>query len=179
MLSKEDFELLFNDCYNGLYAYAFRYLQSRDAAEDIVQEVFCLLWNNRKTVDIQFSAKSYLYTSVKNKCLNLLKHNDVHHRYEQIMLNEGEVSENFSAEEFNQSYLEEFVFNAINQLPSDVRDIFVLNKLEGVTAKQIAEKTGVSFRTIEGQLARAMKLLKESADRLTYSLVVIYLLLIK
>lgn len=174
MINRKDFEQLYDDYYSGLFAYAHRYVLARNVAEDIVHDVYCSLWENRKNLDFCTSGKSYLYSSVKNRSLNYLKHNDVHSRYEQVMLMDGEPSQFFGGDDFEQNSMEKYVFGEIEKLPPELRDVFILNKMDGLTAKSIAEQSGVSVRTVEGQIARAMKIIKKNAQNLKWLLPFIY-----
>lgn len=178
MINRKDFEQLYDEYYSGLCAYAFRFVRSRAMAEDMVQDVFCQIWNNKKEISFHISGKSYLYLSVKNRCLDYIKHNNIHSRYEEIMKNGGEVSQNFTWEHFVEREMETFVESSLSKLPQDLRELFILNKIEGRTAQSIADEKGVSVRTIEGQIARSLKLLRENLSLLSYSILIFYIFII-
>lgn len=162
MITGNNFEYLYDEYYTGLCVYAYRIVGSRESAEDIVQDVFCALWSNRKSVDFQLSAKAYLYLSVRNKSLDYLKRRNLQSRYEAIVQEKGEVSKNFTWEHLVEREITAFVNCALDKLEPDLREVFVLNKVEGRTASEIASTKGISVRTVEGQIARAIKKVKEN-----------------
>lgn len=181
MISKSDFEHLFETYYSGLYALAVRYVISQDTASDIVQEVYCALWSKRKDTIIIQNPESYLYQSVKNMCLNHIKHTNVHNKFEEAIQKEHSntsVSDFFETEDFVEHSMEKYVMGELLKLPEDVRELVLMNKVERVTAKKIAEMKNLSPRTVEGKIGRAIKKIKENfkSNKLTISLLISFLL---
>ena len=174
MIKKEHFEYLYNEYYTGLCAYAMRFVLSRDVAEDIVQDVFYSLWCNRMKIEFELSGKSFLYLSVKNKSLDYIRHHKIRERYEEKLLNEGVVSENFTWEQFVERDMTFFIEKALNNLSCELREVLVMNKVDGKTAAEIAAEKGISIRTIEGQIARAVKKVKENLKEVKHLLLVVF-----
>lgn len=131
-------------------------------AEDIVQDVFVHLWKKREKITFQTNPKSYLITSVRNKIYEKKRKKTL-----QIVSNlEGSDLINV-AQINNESKFEEYllldrVYKSIRQLPSRCNAIFVLSKIEGKSNKDIAEELGLSVKTIENQMTKAYKLIRES-----------------
>ncbi len=156
--NEQQFEQLFRTEYQNLVAYALRYLPDTDEAEEKVQEVFVKLWENRQSLDIKGSVASYLYASVRNACLNDIKHRDVVQKHKEYILHVGsEIEEEESEEHRMISLLEE----AISTLPDKCQQIFRLNKLEEKKYREIAEELDISVKTVENQMGKALKLIRE------------------
>ena len=153
------FEDLFDAHYLGLCIYAKKIVQDVDEARDIVQDVFVALYDNRHTLEIKSSVKSYLYRAVRNACLNHLKQastRNSHHEYLKYRLPAGDEQDQMIKIELEQKILE-----AIQSLPGKCREIFEMNRFEGKKNKEIAEILGLSVRTVETQISNALKILRE------------------
>jgi RNA polymerase sigma-70 factor (ECF subfamily) len=163
------FDALFRMHYRDLCRYAMFLSLSADDAEDLVQDIFFRLWEGRQNIKFETSPKSYLFTSVKNRVLNELKHQKVKLKYVQdegISDAESEL-ENDNHGDFRLSLLRD----AIAQLPEKRREIFVLNKIEGIKYKDIAEKLGISVKTVENQMGEALKFLRGRFDNTEISII--------
>jgi RNA polymerase sigma-70 factor (ECF subfamily) len=151
-------ELLFRRLYPKLCAYANKFLHNMPDAEDIAQETFFKLYKNKENLDETKSIQSYLFTSVRNSCLNLLEHRKAVGRYERIMalvyldhdtaitphesLVVGDIEKEFNS--------------ALEQLPSQCRKIFELSRFEGFKYHEIATQLNISVKTVETQMSRAL-----------------------
>ena len=148
---KDNFESLFNEFYPALCSFAQHYIDDKDKAEDIVQDVFIAFWKDHSESNQIGSIKAYLYTSVKNKCLNYLKHNVVVNKYV-----ESEKKESISY--FFDHVIEEethrMIYNAIEELPPRCKEIVLLS-LQGLKNNEIAEELNVSINTVKTQKALA------------------------
>ncbi len=142
-------ENLFNKYYPSLCAFAQSYINDCGSSEDIVQDVFITLWNKYEELDQIQSVKSYLYTSVRNACLNHLKHDNIVGKFA-----EAELSEKESDIFFNDHVIEEethrFFYKAIQELPEKCREIILLS-LDGLKNTEISEELNVSINTIKTQ----------------------------
>ena len=154
------FEALFRQYYPHLCLYATQILGNPSAAEEIVQELFVRLWEKREETEIETSLKNYLFRSVKNHCLNLIKHNQIKNKYSQKILAENE---SFSAENDFESQTELFrkIEESIAELPEKRQKIFRLSRQEGLKYREIAEKMKISIKTVETQMGLAIKTLRE------------------
>lgn len=174
------FEVLFKKLYARLCVFAESMVHNRDVAEDIVQGVFCLLWEKRKELCITGSLKSYLYSSVYNAAMDLLKHEKVKLAFSDFMQKHGSVSENEIEHLFDQEnndLLVRQINDAINNLPMQCRDIFLLSRFAGKKNMEIALKLNISVRTVETQLYRAMVHLRKDLSGLRNSEFLLFILL--
>lgn len=158
---KVDFEVLFRTHYSTLCGYANFFLKDADASEEIVQEVMFRIWINRDSVHITTSIRGYLFRAVRNGCMNLLKHLDVREEYK--TWNEGVKKETEpSAEDLLiVSELDQKIREAIERLPLERRKIFILSRYDGLTYAEIASRLSISVRTVENQIGKALKNLRE------------------
>jgi RNA polymerase sigma-70 factor (ECF subfamily) len=158
--TKQDFEILFNTHYNNLCAYANNFLKDVDAAEEVVQEILFKLWTNRDSIEITSSIQSYLFRSVRNASLNLIKHITVREDYK--VQHEYEMQNTISSEdEMIVSELEQKIRSAIDQLPMERKKIFIMSRYDGLKYAEIAEKLNLSVSTVENQMVKALKFLRE------------------
>lgn len=173
-ISKDDkvaFEKLFREWYVRLCLYAESIVRDRDMAEDLVQSMFCLLWEKRKELHIRESVKSYLYRSVYNAALNTLKHEKVKLAFLEFLQKhavKNEESDEYWEDEKKQSAIAREINRAIENLPGQCREIFILSRFAGKKSYEIAENLNISVRTVETQLYRAMKRLREDLAHLRH-----------
>lgn len=151
----EKIEQLFRLYYRPLCLYAMHYLKDSAEVEDVVQDSFEKLWQKMSEgANIQ-SSKSYLYASVHNKCISKLRldKNTVSTEiFSDVLLDEDAVSSSFS---------ESALWKAIEDLPEKRRMMFIMEKRDGMSQKDIALKLGVSERTVKNQISKALKSLRE------------------
>lgn len=156
------FEALFHAYHAPLCAFAYRYVGARDLAEDIVQEIFLFVWERRETWDVRTSVKSYLFTAVRNAALSYLRHERV------VRRREAETVELFDGRsagadaEADAAETLAAVQQAVGRLPERCRLAFTLHREQGLTYSEIAEVLGISPRTVEVQMGRALKSLRKS-----------------
>lgn len=153
------FDYIFSYYYSGLVAFAMKYLDSKDTAEDVVQEFFFKLWANREKLTINQSLKSYLFSAVKNKCFDLHRHKEVVTKAKDYFTYQAE-NDNFESDFLVESELRDHINQAIERLPEKCRQAFIMNRFDGLKPSEIAEKTNTSTRTIEGHIGKALKLLR-------------------
>lgn len=157
--NKVIFDLVFTFYYSGLCAFANRFVNNRSAAEDIVQDYFVKLWENSCSITISSSLKSYLFASVKNRSLDYLKHQQVRKNknvddFRPAMVLPDELWE------FTETELREIINYAMQKLPPRTREIFEMNRFTGLSNEKIANKLGISKRTVELQISNALKILR-------------------
>lgn len=155
---KKSLEALFKILYTPLRNYANLIINSKEDAEDIVQEVFLKLWNGRTDLDESKSIKTYLYVCTKNGCLNWLKHTKVRSDYARVMamVYESSSEELSPHESLIASDIENDLSIALNDLPTQCRRIFELSRFEGLKYHEIASKLNISIKTVETQMSRAL-----------------------
>jgi RNA polymerase sigma-70 factor, ECF subfamily len=161
--SEEAYDILFDTYYQGLVFYALRYVDKTEIAEEIVQDLFVYVWEKKEELRIHTSLKSYLYMSVRNDCYDHLKHLQVEKRYEARIIREQSSNEmtSDSDESLMESELKTHVEKAIETLPPKCRQIFELSRFEELKYKEIAKKLDLSVKTIEVQIGKALKILRE------------------
>jgi len=170
--SREQFEGLFRQYYANMCAYANNFLIDIEAAEEVVQEVFFKLWTQRESLEITSSISSYLFRAVRNTCLNLIKHVTIRENfkaYNQSQIDHEEVTD---VDSMILSELENRIAKAIDQLPAERKKIFIYSRYEGLKYKEIADKMGISIKTVENQMGSALKFLRtELQDYLPWVIV--------
>jgi len=153
------FSELFDQYYSALCLFANKYLQDMDLSRSLAQQVFIDLWMKREKITISTSVKSYLYAAVKNRCIDVL-------RKEKATTTISESVENLNQIPFRdlieETELNDRINSSINQLPKKCREIFLLCRFEGLKYTEIAEKLGISVKTVEMQMGIALKKLRDS-----------------
>lgn len=163
---KQAFELVFNQYYNVLRSYAFRFVDEIEEAEEVVQEVFVKFWEKCDSLAPDSSIKSYLYRSVHNTCLNQIKHAKVKDSYRQYVVNFLEEAREDSYEENADDGVQDRIFRAIDDLPPRCSEIFKLSRFEGLKYMEIADHLGISIKTVEVQMGKALKVLRDKLQDL-------------
>ena len=158
--NKEAFKQVFDTYFTALCSFGNRYISDRSVVEDMVQDVFISFWEKRQDFDHINAVKAFLYTSVRNKCLNQLKHQLV------IQKNEKELIHELESEQFFANHIiEEEVFNQltteIRNLPKSSQEIMIL-VLNGLTNPEIANELNISVNTVKTQKKIAYSKLKNS-----------------
>ncbi len=168
---EKSFDLLFDIYYEKLCNYSASIIHDFDVAEDIIQDLFAKLWVDRKHIKIKSSFKSYLFRSAYNACLDYLKHLKVRGNYQSLNTNQSSS--------FNDSleYVEllEKLETGINQLPEQCRAIFKLSRFENLKYKEIAKKLNISENTVDTQIRRALKKLKEGLTDYLIFLTIVFI----
>ena len=156
------FHQLFSDFYDILFRFVFYRVQDRDLAEDITQETFLRVWNNRKTLVPDKSFFSLIARIGTNLCYDHFRHMDVRKRNEKHIPNFGKSHFDNPASLNQASMLEEQIRRLVNEkLPDRCKYIFILSRIEGLSNSEIAGKLNISIRTVENQIYRALKILKK------------------
>lgn len=150
--NEQVYRSLFDNYYPTLMRFAFRFVYDKDACKDLVQDVFITLWEKRDTQDIS-SLKWYLHTAVKNKCLIYLRNIGIKDKH-QVYLIDSYLSEHAEEELLDPQLVKE-VNDALEQLPKEMKRIFRLKYVHGLTMNEIAEDLDISVSTVKTQLGRA------------------------
>lgn len=150
-----------------------QYINDKEAVEDLVQDFFVTLWIDSPNLQIKVSLKSYLFTSLKNRCLDALKHRKVTEKYRTFMLSDASDTESSIDYWFAETELRQVIQNSMAKLPPRCREIFENSRLNGLSNQEIAEKLGISKRTVELQISNSLKILRlELAEFLPLWLVI-------
>jgi len=151
------FELLFRSSYVSLVRYAKTLLKDHDYAEEVVQDMFFKLWQNREKIKIESSLNGYLFRSVHNSCLHYIEHNKVVERHaEEISYHHSQVQDSPS-DILLYKELQERIAAILEKLPERCGKIFYMNRFEGLKYTEIAKKLSVSVKTVESNMGKALK----------------------
>jgi len=154
------FEILFNKYSRRLYFFVLSYTKSQADTEEIVQSSFISVWENRNRLDESFQLKNYLYTIAVNKVLNFIKHQATHQRYVEYSFIHKSISDDQTEKDVLYNELHENVDRVLEILPDQQKDIFRMSRFDGFTNKEIAIKLGLSVRTVENQIYRALQTIR-------------------
>jgi len=168
---KQKFEALFKEHFTGLVYFAQKYLGDIDASKDVVHNVFIKIWENRNEFEFDKPAKSYLFTSVYNRSLNAIRDhkkfaNNSDDEVHAATLETGEFHDTMEVAE-----LDGRIKQAIQKLPVKCRQVFEMNRFEGKKYAEIAAHLNISVKTVEGQMSKALKVMKEELKDYLYVLI--------
>jgi RNA polymerase sigma-70 factor, ECF subfamily len=165
---RKAFESIFRAYYKRLHGFAYSYVAQAETAEDIVQSVFLRIWSQREHWDPPGTVKQYLFIAVRNEALNMLRHKKV------VDDSEDEVIRSFTVyqpgpedliiekDQMDAEQLRRKIQEGIDGLSPRCRQIFLLNRRGGLTYTEIADYLGVSINTVNTQMGRALKCLRET-----------------
>jgi len=170
-LDNQAFEELFRKYFPSLMAFSRRILGNEEDAREVVHQVFVNLWEKRSDIDLSTSLKSYLFTSVNNRSLNMIRDRKKFSS-EEVPESAGDWDVSAQIESME---LEEKIRGAIDSLPEKCREIFELNRFEGLKYSEIANKLDISVKTVENQMSKALKILREQLAK--YMTILLWLIL--
>jgi len=157
--NEDSYNQLFSKYYLVLTVFAKKYVDDLDVAREIVQDFFVHLFEIRKTIVIKTSLKSYLFQSVRNRCLNFNKQVQIRNKHlEEFKIKE--VDEENPEDKISESELEIKISELVNNLPPRCKKIFRLSRMDGKKNKEIAHSLNISIRTVETQISKALKFLR-------------------
>lgn len=175
---KELFRSRFNEHYQRLCAIAYGYLADTDDSEDIVQEVFINIWDKKKDDLPEKEFAAYVTTAVKNSCISFLRKRCSFTVSLEDNLSVGAHIPDEDTIDEDKKSSEELLEEALRVLPSKCKEIFLMSKLHGMKYKEIATSLSISEKTVENQMGKAIKLLREFAATCSFTIVVIITLVI-
>jgi RNA polymerase sigma-70 factor (ECF subfamily) len=159
-IESSSFEAIYLDHFVPLHRYAATIVNDQVIAEEMVHQVFWKLLERKEDIQIQISLKAYLYRSVHYECLNHLKHEKVKQTYTSDAKRQIEDTSSDLLDRVQYKELERQIKLAINELPEQCRTIFQLSRFEDLKYAEIASQLGLSVKTIETQMSRALKKLR-------------------
>ena len=151
------FRHLFESYFTPLCRFMHLYIRDTNIVEELALDIFTYVWENRKTLQIQLSFKAYLFQAARNKCLNELrkKKNTVSLNSEEIDIAETE------AMSLETDELYRLIQEAVLALPDKCREVFQLSRSENLTNQEIATQLNISVKTVEAQITKALKRIKD------------------
>lgn len=155
------YEMLFKSYYTELVMHANRYLYDFESSREIVQDLFVHIYEKRHHLDINSSLKSYLFRSTQNRCINFINAQKTRNKYIDHIKSKNLIKENSLEKDLEAAELEYNLLAAIGELPPKCRMIFKMNRFEGLSNGEIAERLELSKRTVETQITKALKILRE------------------
>jgi RNA polymerase sigma-70 factor (family 1) len=170
---EKGFDFFFNEYYAALSFFAFKILNDEAAAQDIVSDCYIRLWQRKEVFDAPGSIKSYLYTTIKNACIDLLRSN------KRIQEHQKELS--LLSPKFEQSIFHKLIEAEVMRLiviaraklPTKARRVFEMFYFEDKSYQEIAEELGISINTVKNQKIRAVKLLRKQFPYITLFLYIL------
>jgi len=155
------FEMTFKEYYQALCRYANSFLSDRDEAEEVVQSAFLGIWEKRSSIVVTISLKAYLYQAIRNRCLNVIKHEKVkqqHAQHEAVMSVKHYEA---TSQTVLSNELEQKIYVAMQALPEQCRLVFKLSRFEELRYQEIADQLNISVKTVENQIGKALKIMRE------------------
>ncbi len=168
------FEKLFKEYYDSTCRYVMRIIRDKDTTEEIVQATFVNIWEKREMIRSDVSFRSYLFRAAYNTALNYIKHKKVVARHvaskqDRIV----EVRQSFVSHQPDFE-IQKRIDDALNELPPQCQRVFRLSREEGMKYHEIADELGISKKTVEVHMGKALKMLRESlSDYLVFFLPII------
>ena len=164
------FETLFRTYYEPLCRYSYQFIEDMDAAEEIVQELFYVLWKERQNLQIFTSVNGYLYRSVKNKSLQHLEHKRVQENYQKMYAENVSLETATPQEELEYKELEQQIEETLVRLPERRQKIFHMHREEGKKYNEIAQELQISVKTVEAEMSKVLRELRSKYNSLYPSL---------
>lgn len=173
------FDSLFEVYSQKLYGFALKYFKNETDAEELVQEVFVKVWENRQTLKSDLSFKSYLFTIALNQIRKHFNKKATTIRYLESLQNDPEFSENQAIPEDNYESALRQINLIIEQMPPRRREIFMKSKLEGKSSKEIATELNISAGTVDNQVSEALRFIRtrlksENISLLLFAVLFVY-----
>jgi len=172
------FEMLFNEWYIPMCRYAFSILQHEEEAQDVVQKFFCKLWDKHGEIDIRTSMQSYLYRSVHNECINVIKKRKVKADYVELNSQLPETNYDNTDKQVIINELEENIQKAIEKLPPRCKEVFLLSRIDNLSYTEISKSLDIAIGTVETQMVKALRFLRSELKDYLCVLILFFLLLI-
>ncbi len=166
--NKSDFSRVYSIYFPKLVRFAREFVLSTEDAENVIQDIFIYLWEHQELLDTLTNLNAFLFTLVKNKCIDQLRHRKLLERkreeFKTVFDKEIQLKlyalQQFDENALSNEDIEIILDNAINSLPEKCREVFVLSRMEGLKNREIAERLNISAKTVENQMTTAIRKLR-------------------
>lgn len=170
------FEEIYMRYWKKLYSAAYKRVQSREIAEELVQDIFTSLWANREMLNVE-TLSAYLFSAIKYKVINHLEREMSRKLYNEVQVIANTIVENSTEEAIYLNDLNLALEREIQKLPPKRQQIFKLSRQQHLSIKQVASHLGISEKTAENQLGKALKVLKVNLKHFNFFILIIASLL--
>jgi RNA polymerase sigma-70 factor (family 1) len=154
------FENIFSAYYKDLVVFALRYTNDLNSAEEIVQDTFVKIWEEHCSIKITVSLRSYLMKVIKNDFLDRMRHKKIVQNHNLFVQENSPSFENETENYLLQSELQGLIDEALQKLPDEIAETFRMNRFKGMKYREIAEMYGISERTVEARIGKALHMLR-------------------
>lgn len=161
------FRYLFDKYYQILVTFAYRFLGDLDSSRNLVQDIFVMLYDKREEIKIHSSLKAHLYQTVRNRALNVIKREKMQREHHGRILEDQKDNEGYE-QNMGASELEARISSVVDTLPGQCKKIFLMSRHDGVPNADIAQKLSISKRTVETQISKALKKIREDLTKHGY-----------
>lgn len=166
--NKSDFSRVYSIYFPKLVRFAREFVLSTEDAENVIQDIFIYLWEHQELLDTLTNLNAFLFTLVKNKCIDQLRHRKLLERkreeFKTVFDKEIQLKlyalQQFDENALSNEDIEIILDNAINSLPEKCREVFILSRMEGLKNREIAERLNISAKTVENQMTTAIRKLR-------------------
>ena len=170
------FNTLYKEYSGRLYRFALGYFKSKDEAEELVQEVFTIIWDKRADLKEELSFKSFLFTIA----FNIIRKHFRTKTYLSEYFKTG-ISDDLdmhTSQKITYDSLYQFITELVNQLPARRKEIFIKSRFNGLTIKEISEEMKISHKTVENQLTDALKFIRTNLNKESISIILFFILFV-
>lgn len=167
-LVRQHDEQAFTEIYNRykgvLFVHAYRMLENAEEAQDVIQDLFTVLWSRRSEIVLTGSLSSYLYAAVKNRILDQMARDKTRDRYIDSLAGFIEEGEYITDHQLRENELSRLIEKEVALLPPKMRQIFELSRLNNLSHKEIAKEMNISDKTVKKQISNALIILRKKID---------------
>jgi len=153
------FNAIFKQHYTSLCIFASHYTSAIEC-EEIVQDVMLWLWENREMLPIDLKIRPFLFSAVKNKCINKITRKRLQNKILSDLIAQYEENMFYIPDSYERSEIIDLLNNALTELPIEYREAFEMNRIQNMTYSEIAQKTGISSKTIAYRISQTLKKLR-------------------
>lgn len=161
------FTEIYDRFFSVLYVHAFNRLRNKDEAKDAVQELFTALWVKRESVSFS-NLSNYLYTSVRNKVLNVVAHKAVETKYVAALPQSMIIEDCITDHRLRERQMADIIAGEIAALPPKMREVFELSRMRNMSHKEIADQLGITDQSVRSHIKNALRILRVKLGLILY-----------